>query len=116
MFKKFFIVSNFISKLFIEEQYDIYCSSCEGCGEEMCCSSLNCAISSIELNSNCKYSSTYAKDLRFAVLVGELAQKYLQDVIDEKILLSNVKKSYDDEWDKLHDKIYAPTKNEDESN
>lgn len=112
MLKKFFIVSNFLAKLFEEEVYNPYCTSCSGCGEEMCCSSLNCAISSIELNPNCKYSSTYAKDLRFAVLVGELAQKYLQDILEEKILMNNVKKSYDEDWDKLYDKIYTQTENQ----
>ena len=114
MFKRFFIVSNFLAKLFEEEVYTPYCSSCEGCGEEMCCSSLNCAITSIELNSNCKYSDIYAKDLRFSVLVGELAQKYLQDILEEKILLNDVKKSYDEEWDKLYERIYTQTNEKEE--
>ena len=58
-----------------EDSYNPYCSVCDSCGEDGCCSALNCKQS-----NNGKYCETYLKNLQF----GYRMFKDLFYLIDEK--------------------------------
>lgn len=79
-----------------EESYNPYCSICDSCGEDGCCSALNC-----EQSKNGKYCETYLKDLQF----GYRMFKDLYDLIDEKGD-EEMKKSLDELYDKNYDLIW----------
>ena len=72
-----------------KEEYSPYCSKCDSCGEDGCCSAISCTMDGGE------YCSTYLKDLRF----GYLLSKDLYNLIskDEK---------YKEMVDKIYDKNY----------
>lgn len=76
-----------------EESYNPYCPICDSCGEDGCCSALNC-----EQSDNGKYCGTYLKDLQF----GYRMFKDLFNLIDEKGD-DEMKKSLDELYDKNYD-------------
>jgi hypothetical protein len=76
-----------------EESYNPYCSICDSCGEDGCCSALNCKQS-----NNGKYCETYLKELQF----GYRMFKELYNLIDEKGD-EEMKKSLDELYDKNYD-------------
>ena len=47
-----------------KEDYTPYCKVCTGCGEDGCCSAMNCNFS-----IDCKYCETYLNDLKFGFLM-----------------------------------------------
>ena len=76
-----------------DESYNPYCPICDSCGEDGCCSALNCKQS-----DNGKYCGTYLKDLQF----GYRMFKELYNLIDEKGD-EEMKKSLDELYDKNYD-------------
>ena len=76
-----------------EESYNPYCPICDSCGEDGCCSALNCKQS-----DNGKYCETYLKDLQF----GYRMSKDLFNLIEEKGD-EEMKKSLDELYDKNYD-------------
>lgn len=80
----------------MKEQYNPYCKSCEGCGEDGCCSYINCAISSIRKNKKCDYPETYIDHLLF--------DKTLLDLLSRADLIPS------DIYDQAYDTIFKNRK------
>lgn len=79
-----------------EIDYSPYCKECEACGEEGCCSALQCSQS-----PNGDYCATYLMDLRFGYAMNKWAETYLIDKLtDEQRAL------YNEVWDNHYDLIY----------
>ena len=76
-----------------KDSYNPYCPICDSCGEDGCCSALNCKQS-----NNGKYCETYLKDLQF----GYRMFKDLFNLIEEKGD-DEMKKSLDELYDKNYD-------------
>ncbi len=83
-----------------EEYYNPYCPICTGCGEEGCCSPLNCSM-----NPDGSYCKSYLRDLQYSYSV--LHELLNSDEFD-KVLKENMelKKKYDEILDKNLDKYY----------
>ena len=66
------------------ENYNPYCEICSGCGEDGCCSPLNCTM-----EDGCKYGETYLKSLKEDYLfVRDFYEKIypkLDDVIKKEV-------------------------------
>ncbi len=73
-----------------------YCPVCDGCGEEGCCSPLRCKQS-----SDGHYCESYLNDLKF----GYIMNSYFQENIWGR-MSDDLKKEYDEMWDKIYDKTY----------
>ena len=63
-----------------------YCPICEGCGEEGCCSPINC-----EQSPDGYYCQSYLRDLKFGYKMNEFFQE-------------NIYPKLSDEWKELYDK------------
>lgn len=68
------------------ENYSPYCELCTGCGEDGCCSALNCT-----LEEGCKYPQTYLNNLK----EGYIFMKEFYNTIYDK-LSDELKKEVDD--------------------
>jgi hypothetical protein len=78
------------------EEYSPYCKICSGCGEEGCCSPLSC-----KQGIEGQYCETYLNDLKF----GYSMNRYFVEKIWAR-MSEELKKEYDEEWDKMLDKYY----------
>ena len=67
-----------------------YCPICSGCGEEVCCSPLNCSQ-----DPNGSYCQTYLRDLKFGY-----------KMYDEISKLLNEDPKYKDDVDIIFNKVY----------
>ena len=74
----------------MEVEYNMYCPVCSGCGEEDCCSPLNCIQS-----PDGSYCQRYLNDLKFGYKMYNEISKLIGD--DPK---------YKEDIDKLFDKVY----------
>jgi hypothetical protein len=79
-----------------------YCSLCNSCGEESCCSPLNC-----KMNGDCKFGATYLKDLKFGFYLNEWVQKNFLD--EDKLSKENIE-IYNEEWNRAYDRFYGVTR------
>jgi hypothetical protein len=71
-----------------EEHYNPYCQICSGCGEEGCCSPLNC-----KQHPDGKYCEWYLRDLKFGYVMydeiydlipkDEETQKKFNEIFDK---------------------------------
>lgn len=77
-----------------KEDYSPYCPDCEACGEEGCCSPLNCRHT-----AEGHYCKSYLKDLHFAYLMHD--DLYNLVCNDEKY-----KEKIKEIWDKNYIRIY----------
>ena len=77
----------------IESGDNPYCPVCTGCGEEGCCSPLNC-----KQDPNGSYCQTYLRDLKFGYNMHKEISKLIGD--DPK---------YKDDINLIFDKIYDET-------
>lgn len=68
--------------------HTIYCNICGGCGEDGCCSAVNC-----QQNTDGEYCLSYLDDLKFAYLMFN----DVYDLIDKK---------HKEEFDRIYDKNY----------
>ena len=83
-----------------KEDYHPYCKVCTGCGEDGCCSAINCQHS-----KDGAYCETYLKDLKFAYLMHNDTYEFLKD--DEES-----KKKIDEIFNRNWDLIYKTKNNE----
>ena len=70
---------------------EVYCNECDSCGEDGCCSHINCARVRL---AECKYGDTYLKQIMFndafikalfqdaKKVLGKEAQEYLDFLFD----------------------------------
>lgn len=72
------------------EEYNPYCKECDGCGEEGCCSPLNCKQS-----ANGRYCATYLMDLKFGYIMNSFFNIEIFGLMSEEL-----KEKYDKEFDK----------------
>lgn len=77
-----------------------YCSDCEACGEEGCCSPLMCKQS-----EKGDYCEKYLRDLKFGYRMYNDIMKLLEG--DEKY-----KEQIDEIWERNYDKTYLNLENE----
>jgi hypothetical protein len=87
-----------------EDDYTPYCKNCHACGEDGCCSALNCAraimLKGKEIK-DCHYSETYFQELRFRYYMFEEMYEIFEDYGNEKI-----KQELDKKYDEIYDKVY----------
>ena len=62
-----------------KENYNPYCKVCSGCGEDGCCSAVNC-----EQSKDGKYCAKYLKDLQFGYLMHKAMYEFLKDDKESK--------------------------------
>jgi hypothetical protein len=90
------VFKNFLKKNYhppiqkIESDESPYCPICTGCGEEGCCSPLNCTQ-----NPNGFYCQTYLNDLKFGYKMYNEVSELIKD--DPK---------YKDDVDVIFDRVY----------
>jgi len=73
-----------------------YCPVCDACGEDGCCSAINC-----EQDPNGHYCGTYLKDLKFSYRMD----KWVADNLYHK-MPKELQAEYDLAWDKIWDETY----------
>ena len=73
-----------------------YCPVCDACGEDGCCSAINC-----KQDPNGHYCETYLKDLKF----GYKMDKWIADNLYHK-MPKELQAEYDLAWDKIWDEVY----------
>lgn len=78
------------------EEDSPYCTECQACGEEGCCSPLNCSQS-----ENGSYCKSYLKDLKFGYHMNQWVEENLINDFNPEL-----KKKYDEEWNKAYDLFY----------
>ena len=78
------------------ENYSPYCSICDSCGVEGCCSPMSC-----QQHPDGDYCKSYLRDLRFAYVMNRWFENNLLDQLTEE-----QKDAYNKEWDIAYDKIY----------
>ena len=78
--------------------YSPYCKICSACGEEGCCSPLNCSQ-----HKDGEYCELYLKDLKFAYQSNKEILKYIEENYPEK---SDINLKINEILDKNIDKFY----------
>lgn len=73
-----------------------YCPVCSGCGEDGCCSAMNC-----KQDPNGHYCETYLKDLKFGYAMNSFFENEIAENLPE-----DLKTKYNEEWDKKWSEIY----------
>jgi hypothetical protein len=92
-------------------EFSPYCQKCDSCGHDGCCSWLSCFKSSIS-DDKCDYGESYYKDALFARNVANLSEEMMSKVDSGEInTLDDLKKYYNEEWDKEYNKVYNQIKN-----
>ncbi len=81
----------------MEEEYSPYCPVCSACGEEGCCSPLNC-----EMTEGCSYPG-YLRDLKFGYAMNNWVEKKISE---EKLSMEKFIEEYNEEWEKAYDIFY----------
>lgn len=79
-----------------EEEYTPYCRICEACGEEGCCSPLQC-----KHHKDGKYCGGYLRDLKFGYTLSNIFEEKIYDKMSDEL-----KKEYDELWDEQFDRHY----------
>lgn len=82
-----------------------YCELCGGCGEDGCCSHLNCFRTLIQ-NPKCDYGKTYLADAMFAEKMYELGFKIFQKLKKHEITSDEAVVEYDENYDIIWNEIY----------
>lgn len=78
------------------KDYSPYCPECGTCGEEGCCSALNCKQS-----ENGSYCEGYLHDLKFGYYMNRWVENNLiKELTDEQ------QTKYNEEWHRAFDKFY----------
>jgi len=77
-----------------------YCSVCDACGEEGCCSALAC-----QQSKDGDYCESYLRDLKFHYAL----EKWASNEIIRK-LPKDLQKKYNDKWDDLWEIYYKKNK------
>jgi hypothetical protein len=91
----------------MEEEYSPYCELCEACGEDGCCSHINC-FSALIKNPKCKYGEIYIKE----AILNNQTVKMIFELIENLKNNNNYTKEmfvndFDLEYDKLLDIRYS---------
>ena len=94
-----------------EEDYTPYCELCESCGEDGCCSHINCFRALVNANDKCKYGETYVREAIFnkklATLTYELMQNIKEGKVDPNLVVEVFNRRWNDLWDEVYDKVYC---------
>jgi hypothetical protein len=77
-----------------KENYSPYCEVCTGCGEDGCCSPINCHFS-----KDGKYCETYLKDLKFGYLMYSDIYSLLKDDVKSKKKIDEI---FHKNWDLIY--------------
>lgn len=75
-----------------QENYSPYCSICDACGEDGCCSALSC-----QQHPDGDYCASYLKELRFGYALNKQFHRELYDKLSTEL---------QEEWDKIWDETY----------
>lgn len=75
-----------------KEETSVYCPVCESCGEDGCCSAINCD----PRNEKCMYGGSYLNDLK--------TSHRLVSLIDKHMEVNNIMLYKD--WDHMLDKVF----------
>jgi hypothetical protein len=78
-----------------------YCSICDSCGVEGCCSPMSC-----QQHPDGDYCKSYLRDLRFGYVMNRWFENNLLDQLTEE-----QKDAYNKEWDTAYDKVYEEDNN-----
>lgn len=80
-----------------QEEIEVYCKNCDGCGEDPCCSALHCAYQCMVEKSDGKYCYRYYHDIEFAY-------KMFQELYDTHPDENQRKEIFDKIWDEVYGK------------
>lgn len=84
---------------------DGYCKLCTGCGEDGCCSWVNCFASLIE-NDKCSSGSTYLNDAMFDEKLSSIGFNAINDIKEGTKTAKEAIEFYDTEWSRAYDEIF----------
>jgi len=88
-----------ITNLTCDDKYSPYCPECDGCGEELCCSPVNCKMS-----KDGHYCGIYLRDLKIAYYCSQkLVEKMFEEMDKYEELREFDDKNYDEAYDKFTD-------------
>lgn len=85
-----------------KEETSVYCPVCESCGEDGCCSAINCD----PRKEKCMYGGSYLNDLK--------TSHRLVSLIDKHMEVNNIMLYKD--WDHMLDKVFELTDSEESGN
>jgi hypothetical protein len=74
-----------------------YCSICDACGEEGCCSPLKC-----KQHPDGDYCESYFRDLKFSYELNEWVGNELMETLPQE-----VQDQYNQKWNELYEKYYT---------
>jgi hypothetical protein len=90
----------------MSDSEEIYCRVCESCGEDGCCSALNCRHSADGM-----YCKSYLKDLKFSYI---LSRELLKLIDQHKDIELN--KKLDEVYSNIWDEVYTKKMLDNETN
>ena len=80
-----------------QDKYSPYCPVCSACGEEGCCSPINCTQA-----PDGHYCQSYLLDLHLAYRMDKY---FMENIYDE--LSDELRAKYDTEWNRVYDEVYG---------
>jgi hypothetical protein len=83
----------------MENNYNPYCSLCDSCGEDGCCSYLNCIFKAIESNEDCEYKETYKADMLLRHEFLKACFEHSEQSVEVEQFINNM---YDIAYDKIN--------------
>lgn len=85
-----------------------YCRTCDSCGEDGCCSYVNCFRELIK-NDKCDYGESYLKDATFSYYVANLGNDVINKLENGLYDAALAVQEYHRQWKAIYDKIYSLT-------
>lgn len=82
-----------------------YCEKCNACGEDGCCSYLNCFSALVEDNK-CDYGRIYLKAAKLDKGVVDLSFDIFEKLKNKEISSEQAVEEFDKGWHVIYDKIY----------
>lgn len=103
---KFVESINFLFDLTIEiDEYNPYCELCGGCGEDGCCSHINCFRALIK-NPKCKFGETYIQDSSYTKKITEMSEQLISEVESHEITEDQIVSEYNRRSNDIFNEIY----------
>jgi hypothetical protein len=103
---KFVESINFLFNLTIKtEEYNPYCELCGGCGEDGCCSHINCFRQLIN-SPKCEYGETYLNDAKYAREMSHMSAEIFSQLETHEITADQAINDYEVKSNLIFKEIY----------
>ena len=93
-----------------ETKYSPYCKLCNSCGEDGCCSHLNCFRALIK-SPKCKYGETYLADANFVKKIYDIACDIFAKLEQKEISSDEAVVEFNNGFDEAYDATYEKLTN-----